>query len=407
MSIYGIEYGENSKNKFKKKNVILIIIIIIAVTALSILGGIMLAKKVNSDKELAKANIEQNENKQEAQNDNEANKIVETNSQTNTEQTNTAQTQGQSNTQTNTQQSTSSSNKNETSAQQSSSSSSNKNETSAQQSTSSSNKNQTTTQQSTSSSNKNQTTTQQSSSSSNKSQTTTQQQTQSSEQVKVTIKSPLSQTQWDALSNIYSSKQKVAYLTFDDGPSTTVTPQILDTLKKENVKATFFVLGTMVKSNPSLVKRERAEGHYIANHGYSHVYSKIYANASNAIAEYDKTNKLIQQALGDSTYEAKVFRFPGGSSGGPYDSIKTKAKKILKQNRVAYLDWNCLTNDAAGANTKDAIMKNLKSTSKGKNSLVILMHDAPNKKLTASTLPDVISYLRGQGYIFRSLEDLM
>ena len=219
--------------------------------------------------------------------------------------------------------------------------------------------------------------------------------------------SKLTDKQIEAIDKIYNSKEKVAYLTFDDGPSSTVTPKILDTLKKENIKATFFVLGTMAKSNASLLKRERAEGHYIANHGYSHVYSKVYANENKPLEEYEKTNKIIAEALGDSTYQANVFRFPGGSVGGTYDKIKTKAKKVLKEKGIAYLDWNCLTNDAAGSDTKEEIMQSLKSTCKGKNSIVVLMHDAPNKKLTAQTLPDVIAYLRSQGYSFKNLYDVI
>lgn len=217
----------------------------------------------------------------------------------------------------------------------------------------------------------------------------------------------LTKAQLSAIENIYNSDEKRAFLSFDDGPSNTVTPKILDTLEKENVKATFFVLGTMVKSNPEILKREKEEGHYIANHGYSHVYSKIYANANEPLEEYNKTNKLIQEALGDSCYQSNVFRFPGGSVGGYYDKTKTKAKKKLQENGIAYLDWNCLTNDSDGADTKEAIMKNLKATCKGKDSIVVLMHDAPNKDLTAETLPDVISYLREQGYSFKNLYDIL
>lgn len=217
----------------------------------------------------------------------------------------------------------------------------------------------------------------------------------------------LTKAQLSAIENIYNSDEKRAFLSFDDGPSNTVTPKILDILEEENIKATFFVLGTMVKSNPEILKREKEEGHYIANHGYSHVYSKIYANENETLEEYNKTNKLIQEALGDSGYQSNVFRFPGGSVGGYYDKTKTKAKKKLQENGIAYLDWNCLTNDSDGADTKEAIMKNLKATCKGKDSIVVLMHDAPNKDLTAETLPDVISYLREQGYSFKNLYDIL
>ena len=79
----------------------------------------------------------------------------------------------------------------------------------------------------------------------------------------------LTKEQLKAIDNIYDSKEKVAFLTFDDGPSSNVTPKILDVLKKENIKATFFVLGTMAKANPEVLKREKEEGHYIANHSYS------------------------------------------------------------------------------------------------------------------------------------------
>ncbi len=101
------------------------------------------------------------------------------------------------------------------------------------------------------------------------------------------------------------------------------------------------------------------------------------------------------------------FDFQVGLWGGYYDKIKTKSKKKFSKNGIAYLDWNCLTNDSDGADTKQKIMKNLKSTCKGKNSIVVLMHDAPNKELTAQTLPDVISYLREQGYSFKNLYDIL
>lgn len=217
----------------------------------------------------------------------------------------------------------------------------------------------------------------------------------------------LTKEQLKAIDNIYDSKEKVAFLTFDDGPSSNITPQILDVLKKEDVKATFFVLGTMVKANPEVLKREKEEGHYIANHSYSHVYPKVYANENKPLEEYNKTNKIIQDALGDNEYQSNIFRFPGGSVGGYYDKLKKKAKKKFKENGISSLDWNCLTNDSDGANTKQAIMKNLKNTSKGKKSLVILMHDAPNKDLTAETLPDVIKYLREQGYSFKNMYDVI
>ena len=98
------------------------------------------------------------------------------------------------------------------------------------------------------------------------------------------------------LENIYNSSEKRAFLTFDDGPSS-VTPRILDILKQENIKATFFVLGSNVKKNPELVKRMYDEGHFIANHGYSHVYSSIYSSPQAVLDEYNNCNAEVQKAL--------------------------------------------------------------------------------------------------------------
>lgn len=137
----------------------------------------------------------------------------------------------------------------------------------------------------------------------------------------------------EKVTNIYYSDEKIAYLTFDDGPSRNVTPQILDILKEENVPATFFVLGSRVDLLPELVQREYNEGHYIANHGYSHEYSQIYASTDNVFGEYAQCENSIKNALGNPNYNSYLFRFPGGSSGGRYADLKNSAKSVLTTMR--------------------------------------------------------------------------
>ena len=227
------------------------------------------------------------------------------------------------------------------------------------------------------------------------------------EHVKRTLLPVYSENAKKQMKNIYNNKAKVAYLTFDDGPSSAVTPLILDLLKEENIKATFFVLGTSVVNNPELVKREYQEGHYIANHVYTHNYSKIYSSAENALNEYNKTEKCIQEAIGNSDYKSHLFRFPGGYYGGKYAKIKKEAAKILNENDISYIDWNCLSKDAEGANTKEKILDNIKTYSKDKGTLVVLMHDASTKILTYETLKDVIDYLRSEGYVFENFYNIM
>ena len=219
---------------------------------------------------------------------------------------------------------------------------------------------------------------------------------------------PLTDEQKDNILHIYrSTGEKRVFLTFDDGPTKTVTPLILDVLKQEDVKATFFVLGNNVKNNPDLVKRAFEEGHYIANHGYSHKYSEIYATPESTLNEYNITEQAIREALGNQSYSSRVFRFPGGSNGGYYNEKKQASKALLKENGVVHLDWNSLSKDAEGANTKEVLLQNIIDTMGEKDSVVILMHDASDKILTYEMLPDLISMLREKGYKFETIYDLL
>ena len=209
------------------------------------------------------------------------------------------------------------------------------------------------------------------------------------------------------IKNIYISNEKTAYLTFDDGPSSNITPQILSTLDQYNIKATFFLLGQNVERYPELVKEEYEKGHYVANHGYTHIYEKIYSSPQVVLDEYMQTEQAIRNALDIQEYSSHLFRFPGGSAGTKYKNIKSQAKTLLADNNIAYMDWNALTNDSVGKPTEESIIKNLVDTVGNKNSVVILMHDAATKQLTADTLPQAIEYLQEQGYSFKNFYDVM
>ena len=158
---------------------------------------------------------------------------------------------------------------------------------------------------------------------------------------------------------------------------------------------------------PDMVKQMYEQGHYIANHGYSHVYSTIYSSPETVLEEFNKTNGIVQNAIGDSNFNSHLFRFPGGYVGGKYADIKKQAKELLNQNDIYNVDWNCLSGDAeTGSPTPEYIMRRIQETSYGKNSLVILMHDAQAKKVTAEKLPEIIDYLAGQGYEFKTFYDI-
>lgn len=209
------------------------------------------------------------------------------------------------------------------------------------------------------------------------------------------------------LSNIYHSETKRVFLTFDDGPSQTVTPKVLDTLKSEKIKATFFLLGSRVELEPDIVKREYEEGHYLASHGYSHVYSQIYASPQSVLDEYNKCISAIRNAIGQPEYNPHLFRYPGGYWGGKYASVKKEALQLLEQNDILHIDWNALTSDAAGAKTTEEFISELDKTVPKHNSVVVLMHDAGNKTATANALPTIIKYFRDQGFEFENFYSII
>ena len=202
------------------------------------------------------------------------------------------------------------------------------------------------------------------------------------------------------IQHIYSSDTKRAFLTFDDGPSSN-TNQILDILNQNGIKATFFVLGSNVEKKPDIVKRMYDEGHFIANHGYSHVYESIYQSPENVLAEYNQCNQAVRDAIGEQEYNSHLFRFPGGLVGGKFADVKNQANELLLQNDIVHVDWNALNGDSETTKpTVEYEMQRLQETLENKQSVVILMHDAEAKKVTVEALPCMINYLKEQGYTF-------
>ncbi|MBW6408950.1 polysaccharide deacetylase family protein [Clostridium weizhouense] len=201
---------------------------------------------------------------------------------------------------------------------------------------------------------------------------------------------------------------KVAYLTFDDGPSTNVTPEILRILKEKDVKATFFTLGKSINESETtkeILKQQVKDGHAIANHSYSHDYSYLYpnrtVNTDNFMNDIEKSNDALRAVLGKD-FVTKVIRFPGGHmSWKGKDAIDEK----LKDGGYHYIDWNALSGDAEGKHKSAAeLIEGVKKTVTGREKAVILMHDTNQKEETAKALPEIIDYLRSEGYEFRTIK---
>ena len=188
--------------------------------------------------------------------------------------------------------------------------------------------------------------------------------------------------------------KKVVYLTFDDGPSTTNTLGILDILDRYNVKATFFTLGKSIEANEEakdILKETAKRGHAIANHTYGHDYSYLYPNKTmnvdNIISDLEKSENSMKEVLGKD-FSTRVIRLPGG-----YYNV----------------DWNALNKDAEGKpKNADELLQSTKDTIEvlGPNadSVVLLMHDTYGKEETVKSLPQIIEYLQGKGFEFRTIK---
>ncbi len=187
---------------------------------------------------------------------------------------------------------------------------------------------------------------------------------------------------------------KCIYLTFDDGPSDKVTPVILDVLKEENVKATFFIVGKQAERRKYLLKREFDEGHTVGIHSYSHVYKDIYSDENSLIADIDKCNDIIAEVTGAPSF---VYRFPGGSFG-----LNKKFTDAVTAHGMRYIDWNASTLDAEiSSPTPDDLIKAAINTPANRNHIVLLAHDATDKTVTAEALRDIIGYYKEKGYEFK------
>lgn len=211
---------------------------------------------------------------------------------------------------------------------------------------------------------------------------------------------------YNTIVELYSN-EKIAFLTFDDGPNILVTPKVLDILKEENVKASFFVIGKCVDSHPEITKRAYDEGHYIANHGYSHNNNLLYKSSDSFLTEVKKTDLAIGNAIGVPDYCSHLFRFPNGFMSPSNKAKKKEAVKLLQNIDFNYIDWNCLNNDSVKKYSSSQLLNNLIKSSKNKDVLVILMHDTKDVSNSSLVLKDSIRYLKDNGYIFKNFYDIL
>ncbi len=186
--------------------------------------------------------------------------------------------------------------------------------------------------------------------------------------------------------------QKIVALTFDDGPGP-YTAELLDFLKQEEVRVTFFVLGTRVDAYPKLIRRMAAEGHEIGNHSNAHnmLHKMDLLGVRN---EMGKCAEKIEKLLG---YRPTVMRCPGGNKNDAVHQYAKEAGIPIAYWSVDTLDWK--------SRNKDAILDIAFGKNGIKDGSIVLMHDI--HKTTIPAAKEMILRLKEEGYVFVTTSELI
>ncbi|MBD2253638.1 polysaccharide deacetylase family protein [Nostoc parmelioides] len=191
-----------------------------------------------------------------------------------------------------------------------------------------------------------------------------------------------------------NSNEKVIALTFDDGPWQKTTPEILDILKQNQIKATFFWVGQAIQANPDIAKTVVAEGHAIGNHTWHHWYRRM--NEATAKSEIERTSDLIYKTTGVKTH---LFRPPGGV-------LNNGLAAYAKSQKNAVVMWSLTSADTDPRAKPEVFVKNV--VKGAKPGYIVLMHDGGgDRQRTVKALPQIISGLKQQGYKFVTVPELL
>lgn len=196
-----------------------------------------------------------------------------------------------------------------------------------------------------------------------------------------------------------NTNQKVAALTFDDGPYPPYTDMILDVLQTEQVPATFFVIGKNVEKHPETLQRIVQEGHQIGNHTYNHI-DLLKVDRSTIIQEIDKTNQAVTAAVG---FSPKIVRPPHGFR----DPV---VMEVMRERGLKVVEWSVMSRDWTNPGVDVIVGRTLK---KVKNGAVILLHDGDgiaqnsSRMQTVEALRQIIRQLKAEGYTFVTLDQIL
>lgn len=200
------------------------------------------------------------------------------------------------------------------------------------------------------------------------------------------------------------NSEKVIYLTFDDGPSETVTQEILDVLAEYNAHATFFVTAQYgTKEHRSEMHQAILDGgNAIGLHSYSHSYKKIYSSVESYLEDL---NKIWQEVYDATGYEASLIRFPGGSVNSYNGEFYSELIAEVTRRGFTYHDWVVSSGDAESDSVPaSTISSAVIEACENRTKSIVLLHDTDAKKTTLEALSTILEELTAQGYEFRALD---
>lgn len=192
-------------------------------------------------------------------------------------------------------------------------------------------------------------------------------------------------------------QDKVVYLSFDDGPGNH-TREVLDILRKEQVLATFFVLGEQAERYPEMIRAVVEDGHALGNHTFNHNYEQLYSDFKVFWKQIKQTESVVERITG---FRPNLVRAPGGT----YGHFDKSYFDLLKLGGYTVMDWNVDSGDSKrkGVPAKE-ILRNATKVPAGSHSVIVLMHDGGAHAETVKALPGIIKYYRDQGFRFDTMK---
>ena len=190
------------------------------------------------------------------------------------------------------------------------------------------------------------------------------------------------------------SKEKIIYLTFDDGPTPVVTEKVVEILAAYKAKATFFCIGKNIAENPAIFQQLLDNDHAIGNHTYNHL--KGLRTATKEYLENTLEAEQTIQQINKSTNRQKLFR-------PPYGRNKPSQGKSLEKLGYKIIMWDVLAIDWDSSISKEQVLENIVSNTVD-GSIVVLHDSLKASKNMLYALPKVLDYFSEKGFVFKKID---